>query len=210
MSVDHDLHINTHITVPETAEVADITAAQLRRWVRTSEARRKDGNPRGTIISSEDRLSSGQGSETLLSQHTVMQIFVAARLTERGVAVDDALDAGRRFAHTGYEGRDPSEAFSQGTTWLLVAGSESQVVNIGKHNSDSHSDCYRYRSLEVAVSVFEDYLSNQGFGDPVAIAVTALNLTVAPNEITCRIKKVLQEKRPRNNRLNKNRKQING
>ena len=180
------------LTIPETAAVTAVTAAQIRRWIKTCP---------DLIIRHEDRVSGGRGEETLLSIHTAMQLFVAGRLTEAGAQVRDALVAGRSFAHVGDELRLPSQTFESGQTWLLAAGDSHRIANIKQSSPNERLTYPSYASLGDAVASFSSRVRSAGDCDVIAPAIITMNLDLLPLVVEQRIRNVLLEKRHRNTRL---------
>lgn len=167
------------LTIPEAAQVAEVSSIQLRRWLESFEDDAPGHVPR-----------TGRGADAFISRRTIVQVTVAARLVELGVGVRTALDAGLEFAHVGDDDRGPCEEFSQGSTWLISNPVQTRIVMIGDGLGDSNPDAYD--RIEDALAVDEKH-------ERCAHAV--LNLTRFVAEIDERIAWVLRTMRPRNTRL---------
>ena len=200
------------LTIPEAAEAASVPTTRLRRWI----GMQNDGvNAFGGFVvlgGDGDTLNAGRGEDSRLSTFTVLQIAIAGRLAERGVRVFDALKAGLEFAHGGeglagwtaapspddYEGvREPGACFSQGETWLLIAGEKCIIANVTGRKTRS-----TYESLADAISALQGRLVASGAPHgPFHEAVVIMQMNGFPERIEQEIDRVLRELRPKNSRL---------
>lgn len=167
------------LTIPEAAQVAEVSQVQLRRWLDAHRGDSPGHIPRTAL-----------GTDALISRRTVMQLALAARLVEIGIAVRTALDAGLEFAHTGDEEREPCAEYVRGSTWIVHNIIDTRIVMIGDGLAGAHADAH---------NSLDDALKAHPQAEELAHAV--LNLTGFVAKIDDRIAWVLRTMRPRNTRL---------
>jgi DNA-binding transcriptional MerR regulator len=86
---------------------------------------------RGTIKQSRrDKASTGHGDHRQFSRNTVVQIAIARKLIELGIAAGRANDAASLFTDEGQTGRAPGELFSCGKTLLTLGPNGASVRNV--------------------------------------------------------------------------------
>lgn len=97
---------------------ANIKNPLLQTWIR-----------RGLIVGEGGVDMPGRpGIRRSFGFYTLIEIAVAAALTDLGLAASQAFSAAQRFAHVGEDGRAIAFPFPAGRTFLCVAGDRSVVV----------------------------------------------------------------------------------
>lgn len=108
----------------QAAFAARIDPATLSQWIK-----------RGHPILSETRGDvggSGPGVRRLFSEETIVQVAIAARLVDRGSAIEEALVAALGFFISRGD-REPGRPFRSGDTLMFAVGRTSWTVNVGAH-----------------------------------------------------------------------------
>jgi len=100
----------------DVCRVAGVTNPALQTWIR-----------RGLIVGEAGGVDmpGKPGVRRSFGFYTVMEIAVAAALTDLGLSAAQAFKAAQRFAHTGDESRMAAFPFPDGRTFLCVAGDRS-------------------------------------------------------------------------------------
>lgn len=171
------------LTLAETAEVAEITPPQLRRWLVETE------HARIFVVADAKH-------DVMLGHWAALQYWIVGRLVRLGLPVPAALraslalligDGTRRIGHAHLDGR----------TVLLADGEFQTVYNVRPDATHGRGASRQVATLDAAY----DHFAARGGRPVLAGAVAVLDLTVVPAVIGARVLDVLARQRPRHTRL---------
>ncbi|MEZ5915862.1 MAG: hypothetical protein R3C42_09610 [Parvularculaceae bacterium] len=195
------------LTLPEAAAAIGASPKRLRNLLDADEGIGLDEIQHPTI----------PGSAVMISPHALMRLTVACALADRGLTLRASLAAAASFAFIGegvgyWEGeprpaipRWPSMCFPDGQTWLLVAEDETLIANIG---GNIGRNCFK--SIDAALKRLRfNLLQNENQRNDSRtewerisrLPIVALELTGIDEWLDVQIRKILEERRPRNTRL---------